>query len=202
VIVERGDRRYTVFRSERFDPAMASKIYDDLLGPQIEVAAFFDHLLTRNTVIKYGDLYISKAREAMMLASMHSDERFVQSILEDGWLAVSYDWVDSAQNGKVREAFVTVEGENFILSSTLTEVYNDYCRRNNMRSRGQSRLGQTLTETHNIQPVKIRYGNVQHRAWKGIPLRGPDEVVVDLEARKKERQEKTEPPKTSNNIEV
>jgi hypothetical protein len=50
--------------------------------------------------------------------------------------------------------------------------------------------------------VKIGYGNVQHRAWKGIPLRGPDEVVVDLEARKKERQEKTEPPKTSNNIEV
>lgn len=173
VIVEKGDRRFTVFRSTKLDDATGQAIYADFKGSKNMVAAFLDHLMTRQVNIRFGQLYISAAKLEMMAASAPSEERFVQAILEDGWLSVSYDWVDAAPNGKIREAALP---DGFVLSNTLKAVYEDFCRRNNIRPRGSIFLGKAMKRT-GADATRQFYGNVQQRGWRGIPLRSPEEIL-------------------------
>lgn len=179
VLLEKSDRRFSVFTSKALQREVGRRIKADLDGPRTQVSAFLDFLLQRKTKVQQGDLYHSKARVQMMRASAHSEEKFVCDIIEDGLLAVAQPWVDNAPSGKIRE--VVVEG-NHVLSSTLQELYRDYCVRHGLKNRSAIALGKALATIPEAVGTRIRYGNTQVRAWVGIPLLPPDTVaeVVSL----------------------
>lgn len=179
VIIEKQDRRYSVFRSTKLDPAMGQALHDDLQGPRNIVAAFLDHLLNRKTTLRYGQLYLSEARQEMIEASAPSEERFVKAVLEDGWLSVSAAWIDNAPNGKIREPIVN---DGFVLSTTLREVYEDFCRRNGIRPRGHVYLGKAMKALETVKDDRQYYGNVRQRGWVGVPLRSPNEPAIKVDA--------------------
>jgi hypothetical protein len=65
VIVPKKDRRYTVFKTGPILPTEVSEaVYADLDGPQLQVAAFFAHLLRRKVQVNLGQPERERAFEA------------------------------------------------------------------------------------------------------------------------------------------
>jgi hypothetical protein len=175
VIIEKSDRRYSVFRStEKFDDTVAKRLHEDMRGDKKIVQAFLYHLLCeRKPAVKYGALYHTSARDEMMKSSAPSDEKFAEEIRSEGWASIASVWAEKARTDKIREMFVNGE---LILSETMDEVYKDWCLSHNLKPRSKNFLGQSI---HSAFPkatsVRTRYGGVQRRAWQGIPLNPPDE---------------------------
>lgn len=184
VILEKSDRRYSVFRSKTLGPGIGKRIKDDLVGPKTQVAAFYHHLLSRKVKVKFGELFHSVAREAMMMASSSSAEKFAYDVMVDGWLSVGQAWADDAPSGKMRE-LVTETGA--ITATTLLDVYRDYCRRAGYKSLAPVKVAQALQELiPTVRATRFRYGGALVRGWDGIPLHPRDAEVIELPSQKPE----------------
>jgi hypothetical protein len=186
VIIERGDRRYSVFESRVLDRAITNRIYVDLLGPKKNVAAFYDHLLTRKCTIVLGDRFDSAARDNLMSASAHSDEKFVHEIVMEGWYTVAETW---RAEGRMENPRQVVETDELVVpSDTLQQVYQHFCKLHSLRARGGNSLTKTVKTLLPQAAFDRRYiGGVRTRVYTGFPMHAPGEVI-DLQSKKEERQ--------------
>lgn len=199
VLIERDDRRFSVFQSEVLDKGVSDRIYDDLMGDKLQLRAFYDSMLKRVTKIKVGDLYLTDARKQIIMASDASDIQFCRTIKEDGWLLVAAHWVEAAPQGKMREAVIL---DNSIHADTLYEVYQDFCKLHGAKPFSRNRLMRTLKDQFpEATNSRKRYAGLQPTVWNGFPLFSPETQVVDLAERVKEK-EKQEKDDNSFNVEV
>lgn len=177
VLIEKGDRRHSVFFSRKFDRTVSSRIHVDIRSDRKPmIAAFFDFLLSRQVQIQYGDLYDTEARKELTIASLPSDERFAEEIREEGWLSVAEPW---RQNGPPNNPRIAVLTEKEAVSkTTVQDVYKDWCQRNGLRARGGSSLQQALKQVMpQLVDDRVRVGGIQHRVWLGLPMRGVADVI-------------------------
>jgi hypothetical protein len=190
VIVPKKDRRYTVFKTGPILPQKLSEaVYSDLDGPQLQVAAFFAHLLRRKVKVKVGQVLDTEARREVQAATASSDEKFVAALKEQGWWALSVPWAEAQRPKHSDDTFfnqVVVETTNDgqgVLASRLSEVYRDFCHRNGLKARDATSLGKTLKvefpEAY-AKPKKI--GGVTLHTWFGLPMMPPtmDADVIPL----------------------
>lgn len=177
VIIERDDRRHSVFQSKKFDRAIAARIHDDLRGDKKHVAALFDHLLKRQVKVGFGDFFESDARRQLIAASLPSEARFVESVKEEGWYAVAEPWRSAGNPNNPR---ISALDDGVVVSSTLQEVYQDFCRRNGIKARSSQVLKKALTpEGSKIVQGFKRIGGINTRVWYGLPMH-PSGVVIDF----------------------
>ena len=182
VIIEKGDRRYSVFQSTVVPNEVIQPVRADLAGARAEVTAFYDALLNRKVKLKYGDLYKTVARTEVQLASASTSERFAAAIKEDGFLSVAAGWVDGAPYGVTREPTVSDGTDFYVLSETLMGVYRQFC----IGIGGQLQHVRAVTQAllavfKGAEPsLPIRVGSIQRRAWRGLPLEPPPAVVAGV----------------------
>lgn len=182
MLVEKGDRRYTIFQSTVIAKSIINPIRDDLIQGQQEVAAFYDAMLARKVKMKYGDLYQTEARVQVQLASASTSERFAAEIQEDGFLSVSASWIEAGRNGEIRNPTVTFNNEQFVLADTLMTVYKHYCTTIGAHPQHVRALSQALQAVFpNVEPsYRITVGHIQRRAWRGIPIDSPNASVLPM----------------------
>jgi hypothetical protein len=181
VIVPKKDRRYTVFKTGPILPQKLSEVvHADLDGPQLQVAAFFEHLLRRKVKVKVGKVLDTEARREVQAATATSDEKFVAALKEQGWWALSAPWAD-AQRPKHQDDTtfnqVVVETKSdgpAVLSSRLNEVYRDFCHRNGLKARDATLLGKMVgAEFPEARAKEKKIGGVVYRVWFGLPMMSP-----------------------------
>lgn len=178
VIIEKSDRRYSVFKStQKLAAAIAERIHNDLKGDRKILQAFLHHLLLeRKPQLKFGQLYHTSARDEMMMASAPSDEKFCEELERDGWFALASQWKNEAKNDEVRELVVF---DNYVTNETLGDVYKVWCNKHNIKPRGQNFLAQTLRHHFpNVEQLRMRYGGIVRRMWKGLPMDTDDEPTT------------------------
>lgn len=182
VLIEKGDRRYSVFQSTAVDKKVIQPVIDDMLGAKTMVAAFYDHLLQRDVKIKYGQLYETAARVQVQLHSAPTSERFAEAIYEDGFLSIASGWVDSAPTGQMREALITYQDEFYIYSETLMLVYKHFCSSLGAYPQGKQILFRALRDRFPSckADVRIRMSGVQKRAWGGLPVDSQNADVIPI----------------------
>lgn len=186
VMVEREDRRFSVFYSTKLDEDVGRRVYADIRGARTQLCAFYDFLLKRQTKIKWGELYKTEARKALIAASDPSDTQFAMAIKEDGWLNVSAHWVESAPNGKIREA---VFPGNYVSSETVYEVYLDYCRQHGVKPFTRNKTMRTLKQVFpGAESFKKRFGALTPMVWDNLPMQAPDANIIDLAEKAKEKE--------------
>ncbi len=181
VIVPRKDRRYTVFKTgPRLPQKLSEALYADLDGPQLEVAAFYWHLLHRKVQVKVGQVLDTEARREVQAATASSDEKFVATLKQEGWWALSAPWVDEQRRKRPDDSAVgqVVEETNegpAVLASRLNEVYKDFCTRQNLKPREPAQLGKTLkAEVPGAQSKQKKLGSVPRQMWFGLPMMPPE----------------------------
>ena len=176
VTISRTDRRFSVFRSNRkLPPDVTERIYDDLAGPKLQVAAFLDHLLCRRVKIQFGQLFETQAKEDIKRDSAPSDEKFAHAILEEGWWAVSAPWVEDKERDPVWSAN---DGNDYVIGDICREVYRDYCMRVGLRAVGDKKLTRTLKKMIPALAVKpMNIGQIKRRVYTGMPMHSPGAEV-------------------------
>lgn len=175
------DRRYTVFKTgPRLPQKLSEAVYADLDGPQLQVAAFYWHLLHRKVQVKVGQVLDTEARREVQAATASSDEKFVAALKQEGWWALSAPWAeaqrpkhsdDTSFNRVVEE---TNDGQA-VLASRLNEVYQDFCRRHAIMPRDPAQLGKTLKdEVPGARSKLKKLGPVARQMWFGLPMMLPE----------------------------
>lgn len=182
VIIDKGDRRYSVFQSTAINKKLVQPIIDDLSGSQSMVAAFYDHLLSRQVVVKYGELYETNARTQVQAYSAPTSERFAAAIAEDGFMSVAAPWVESSKNGEIREPVTTFNGEAYILSEVLMGAYKTFCHGHGVYPQNIQAVTRALKEVFPTcdHTCRIRVGGVQRRAWRGLPVESPNADILPI----------------------
>lgn len=182
VLIEKGDRRYSVFESTRVDKKIVQPVIDDTLGAKAMVAAFYDHLLSRDVKVKYGELYETEARVQVQIHSATTSERFADAIYVDGFLSVASGWVEAAPQGQMREAVTTYQNEFYVYSDTLMAVYKHYCASLGAYPQGKQIVFKALRERFPActPEVRIRSGGIQKRAWGGLPTDSSEADVIPI----------------------
>lgn len=182
VIIDKGDRRYSVFQSTAISKKIVQPIIDDLSGSQAMVAAFYDHLLQRQVKVKYGELYETKARTQVQAYSAPTSERFAAVIAEDGFLSVAAPWVEASKNGEIREPTAMFNGEAYVLSEVLMSAYKTYCHGHGVYPQNVQAVTRALKEQFPDcdHTCRIRVGGIQRRAWRGLPLDSPQADVLPI----------------------
>ena|GEM_PF-1624254 len=179
VIVPRKDRRYTVFKTgPRLPQKLSDAVYADLNGPQLEVAAFYWHLLHRKVRVKVGQVLDTEARREVQVATASSDEKFVAALKHEGWFALCAPWAEVQRRKRPDDAFTTEENTNegyAVLASRLNEVYKDFCERQNLKPRDQTQLGKTLkAEVPGARSKLKKIGPMARQMWFGLPMMPPE----------------------------
>lgn len=178
VVIEKTDRRYSVKRSSRRLPAeIGRRVWADLKGARTQLAGFFDFILNRRTRIAPGFLYDTPERRQMQQLSSHSEEKFVQAIADDGWLAISLPWVNAAPGPQIREA-VAPSANTLVPSHILNEVYQYWCRENGLKPRGSTKLGQAVKTLPGVKATSTQFRHIKVRCYGGIPLHGPPVIQI------------------------
>jgi hypothetical protein len=172
VIIEPSDRRFTVFKSSKLDPAIGRRVYADVKSGGPQTAAFLDYLMTVQVTITFGDRFETEARSAIQETTLPSEIKFLRAVRDEGWIAVSLPWADAAHPDHPRLPFI--EGTT-VLSSTLAEVYQDWCKRNGLRARDTSALTRAVKKAFPAaKNVLIRHAGTRPRCWTGLPPQPPD----------------------------
>jgi phage/plasmid-associated DNA primase len=198
VLIERGDRRFSVFHSTALSPTVGANVYNDIKGSQVQLKAFFAFLLARKTTITWGQRFNTQAHGEIVKASDASDVQFAEAIKEDGWLTVASHWVDSVPNGKIREPTVL---NNLVLAETLYEVYQDFCKMHGVKPFTRQRAMRTIREVlPQITNTRQRMGGITPTVWVGLPMQSPDAQVIDMAERKKEMTAAQAAPKVEEKI--
>ncbi len=184
VIVPKKDRRYTVFKTgPRLPGTLSEAVYADLDGPQLQVAAFYWHLLHRKVQVKVGQVLDTEARREVQAATASSDEKFVAALKQEGWFALCAPWAEAQRRKRPDDAFTMEENTNegyAVLASRLNEVYKDFCDRQNLKPRDQAQLGKTLkAEVPGARSKEKKLGRVPFRMWFGLPMM-PPEMEADI----------------------
>lgn len=182
LLIEKGDRRYSVFQSTTIPKRIIDPVQSDLQGAKVQISAFYRMLLDRKVAMKYGEIYHTEARAQVQHASAPTSERFAAAIEDDGFLSVAAGWKESARTGENREEMVSFNGEFFITSDTLMAVYKHFCQNLGAHPQHIRALTQAL---HAVFPnvesnYRIRIGNVSRRAWRGIPLESPHASILPM----------------------
>jgi hypothetical protein len=180
VLIEPKDRRYSVFASTAIPKAVVAPVIQDIATHKQQVAAFYDHLLSRDIKMAYGELYGTAAKVAVQNATKPSAQRFAESILVDGFLTVANGWVAAARPGEAREATLP-HGDAFMVpSETLMSVYRHYCHVYALPVQNVRQVTQVLLEAFEHLGVRndARAKNgvsPRPRGWVGLPMLPPDE---------------------------
>lgn len=176
VVVGPKDRRFTVFHSTS-NRELCSEINEQINGGDLsEVEAFLHHLMTVPLTIKVGDLHSSSAKLLMQEASLPSELKFVHDLREDGWLAISMPW---AARGPPQNPRQQLHEGSQVLTSTLNEVYADWCRGEGVRPRNSKRLAIAVKKAFpSAKPIRVNSGGTTVRAWEGLPMRGAEATVL------------------------
>jgi hypothetical protein len=175
VIIEKLDRRYIVFLSKKFDRAISKRVHDDIDCDKKMVAAFYEHLLTRQVAIKHGDLYESEARKAIIASSLSSAERFAKEIADDGWLSVAEPWRSAGNPNNPRQSMTDDDG---VPSATLLEVCQDFCKRHGIRATSANKIVAALEDVvPGMNQETKRSGGIKMRVWYGLPMHPPADVI-------------------------
>ncbi|QRK12296.1 hypothetical protein JQX13_21080 [Archangium violaceum] len=206
VIVPKKDRRYTVFKTGlRLPQKLSEALYADLDGPQLEVAAFYWHLLHRKVRVKVGQVLDTEARREVQAATASSDEKFVAALKQEGWWALSAPWADeqhpkhSGDTGFNKVVENTNEGDA-VLTSRLSEVYQHFCRRNALKARDSVQLAKTVkAEVPGARSKQKKLGGVPRQMWFGLPMMPPETKadVIPLPMVQQAPVERTERPAES-----
>jgi hypothetical protein len=171
VIIEASDRRYSVFKACRIDPAITAPIWADLNGPRAMAAAFFDHLLNYQQVPARGQLYHTASKDELAMHSRNSLDRFIDEIKELGWYSVARSWVAAAPRGGERLAALA---DGSIPVTSITSVYVDYCRQLQMHAKSTAALGRAIVTLTGKQSSRRTHNGIQFRVYEGVPLYGID----------------------------
>lgn len=175
ILIEPKDRRYSFFKSRRLPTGLGEQLNDDLIGSKVHLAAFLDHLLRRQVKVKYGELYLTKERSQLIKDSLPSWDKFVADIQDDGFLSVASAWEDGAPPAQPREA---VFKDQFVLASTLREIYQDYCRRFGIKPGSAAHLGAAMRAIKGVEDTRVVVSGVQVRCWTGLPMHPADAQVI------------------------
>lgn len=172
VLISANDRRFVVKKSTRKLPEDISKrLYADIRGPRQQVAAFFHHLLNRPVRLEVGRLFETEDRKLVQLHTAPSEEKFWLEVKEVGWAGMVTTWQDEAPPGVPRDAFY---GE-FVPASVMAAVYQHYCKLNNLKGCGATKLAQALQKAFpGARPSFHKPLKHKMRGWCGIPI-----VAVD-----------------------
>ncbi len=172
VYLEEGDGRYTFFeQTKRLNRALGKTIHEDQVGNQQQTKAFFAELLQRQTQVGFGDIYENVARSTQVLEAEDSLMKFTREVASDGWVVVARHWVEAERveymGTKRRKAFAVPtppHAANFVESSIIVEVYDDWCRRNLTRAVGSpaTKLGKVV-EKLGLTSTSGKYQGV--RGW-------------------------------------
>lgn len=181
VIIEPGDRRYSVFKSTKLDPAVGARVHDDLTGSRDQVYSFAAFLLARKTNIGYGQRFGTDERTLMQTSAMPPAAQFVAALKADGLLTTARNWLSAARGDEVRELTVQTGNDVYVVADDLLKVYKDWCS-----LRGYKHPGKTVEREIFKAFPKIFHGRkraggrAQFMAWStgkdGIPLDPPDDV--------------------------
>jgi hypothetical protein len=186
VLIEKSDRRFSVFKSNALDKTLGERIHNDMVGSRAQLAGFYAHLLQRQVKVRPGQLYDSEAKVQMVRESSHSEERFVYQLQQEGWLTISQPWADAAPPNQPR--MVVEEDQTTVLSSTLTEVYKHWCNAMGYRHRGGNRLGHAVKAAFpNARTFVKKRGGMPTRVWDGIPMEPPNGELIELQPQKKDQ---------------
>lgn len=181
VIIEKTDRRFSVFHSKKWDETTARRFVQNDLKTKSkkQVRAFYDHLLNRKVSVQFGEFYRTQWRDNVIAESLPAEDRFAFDVKRKGWLAVSAPWVLNAPPNQPREA--TFEG-NQVLADTIAQVFNDYCKMHNLRGRMSTAL--LITTMREVSPkmhkTRTRIGGIQRSVWHDIPMHGDTAEVIPL----------------------
>ena len=177
VIVEKTDRRYSIFQGGKLDSQISDNIYQDLTTGQTQLKAFFNHLLVRPVKNRQNKVFQSTARYKVLALSAETPDKFVTEIMAEGWLSVSQPWVEAARNGEIREAVIVKDGAAYVRASTLSDVYQHWCKMNGYNYKSVAKIGKHLSEnTPKTRPVQIRYNGISQRVWADMPM---ESVLAD-----------------------
>ncbi len=182
IIIAKNDRRYSVFQSTAIPKNIIGPVRLDIIGAKQQVASFYEHLLSRQVKVQYGDLYETTARTQVQLASAPTAERFATAIAEDGFLSVAASWVDAARNGEIREPTITFHGEQYVLSDTFMVVYKHFCSGLGGHPQHVRAVTQAIEAAIPVaEPsLLITVGGVKRRAWRGLPVDSPNASVLPM----------------------
>jgi hypothetical protein len=136
MIVTEDSRRFSIFKSGKIDTRLSDKIVADLNGDRSKLAAFAHFLKELSVTIRFSQPFKTAARAEVALAYTPPEELFLKEIQQDGWLAVSWAWVSNGNPTKPRESFIGT----YILSSTFSDVFQDWCARNRRSYTGPTKL--------------------------------------------------------------
>ena len=183
VIIERRDRRYSAFKSKALDRHVGMALARDLAGDKIEIASFYNNLLNRKINIKYGEKFNTIARMHIVRASLPSAESFVLDIAELGWLTVSAPWQQAGSTASPRQ--VTVDEDNAVIKETLDEVYQDYCKRNNLKAVNIRGINVVLEEhLPDVKKERRRVGVARPYVYTGIPMEVGEVIPITFAMKK------------------
>jgi energy-coupling factor transporter ATP-binding protein EcfA2 len=179
VIVEKTDRRYSIFLGGKIDSKIIDNIYQDLAANKSQLKAFFNHLLVRPIKNRQNKVFQSMSRFKVLQLSSDTPDKFVTDILTHGWLSVANPWVEAARNGEIREAVVVKDGVTYVRAVTLNEVYQHWCKSYGYNYKSTSKVGGHITEnTPKARCVQIRYNGVSQKVWVDMPM---ESILADYE---------------------
>lgn len=172
--LDADDRRYIVFLSKKISSEITDVLWADINGDRKMVAAFFAALLARPSKLVKSQMYNTEARMDLIKRTMSSWDRFVQMILDDGWMSVSADWVASANpTGPSR---VPCERDSFVPMTTMMHVYSDFCRSHGIGAGSSQLLAAAIkARMPQAEQTRIRLGKNPVRGWVGIPMDPSDD---------------------------
>jgi len=141
------------------------------------LAGFFDFILNRRTRIAPGFLHDTPERRLMQETMSHLEEKFVEAIADEGWLAVSLPWVHAAPGQQIREAGAP-SANTLVPAYILNEVYQYWCREQGLKPRGSTKLGQAVKSLPGVKATSTQFRHIKVRCYGGLPLHGPPVVQV------------------------
>ena len=183
LVLEKGDRRHVVhYQKVPLNKDLGKLIADDQNGPQVHLAAFFEHLQNRVTNIKVGEIFETNARTKLMSDCEVSDVKFWREVVDLGFPSVALPYVSSLHSLAAKpEVGLKVGDEWFFTATIIRETYAHWAKLNGLKPTGGNKLWEALQEViPEAQSHRARFGGVRCSAWSGIPCPpiGPELTVV------------------------
>jgi hypothetical protein len=209
VVIERGDRRFSIFKVHGKIPVtLGKRVADDARANGPIVAAFLDMLLKRASKVKpFDPPFDSDEKKSLEVASGNSAEKFAYEIIERGFDAVTGPWLSRKTDEAERRAspteltYVTEQTmrdgslTRWVPRHTLVDIYTAWCASNRFQALASTNLYSTMADMipgfipeKNIKVNKQTVRHVGGLPWKGqtpdIDLDAPD-VLAEYQAAKR-----------------
>lgn len=166
--IERGDRRYTVFKSKKLGPE-GFELYQKLSMDNDEVKHFLYYLQNLDITFDLVNTpYITSAKEDIIDATSNSVESFINSINEQGGIKqLNNNLQEASLIDAININYLENSNNSYIKLDILYQLYVKYCSYNGFRGKYGRNQFTSLLKHHNKHITVIKdKDNKSHRCMK------------------------------------